>query len=162
MWSQPSHWTHSTLNSEHKNPHMTLMRFKPTIFRPPFHSANDYVTTAGRCRDVGTRAYYASEFGRISSLQSLDRLCRRVDMRDDSAETLSQSFLQQALGTDAGTERKNPQFYGSFIKNKTNKRTKNPQKLRLLLMLLLQLLTIITIYFVSYLSRSCSEQRVCH
>ena len=32
-----------------------------------------------------------------SSVQSLDRLGRRGDMRDDSAETLFQSFLQEAL-----------------------------------------------------------------
>ena len=39
------------------------------------------------------------------SLQSLDRLGRQGDMKDDSAETLFQSFLQQALASSCGTGR---------------------------------------------------------
>ena len=34
---------------------------------------------------------------RFSSVQSLDRLGRRVDMRDDSAEIFLKSFPQQAI-----------------------------------------------------------------
>ena len=41
----------------------------------------------------------------LSSLQSLDRLDRRVDMRDDSAEILFQSFLHEALVNRSGMGR---------------------------------------------------------
>ena len=36
-------------------------------------------------------------FSQFSSVQSLDRLGRWGDMRDDSAETLFRSFLQEAI-----------------------------------------------------------------
>ena len=39
---------------------------------------------------------------RISSVQSLDRSGRHGDMKDSSAETLFQSFLQKALGSSSG------------------------------------------------------------
>ena len=38
----------------------------------------------------------------FSSAQSLDRLGRRGDMRDDSAEILFQSFLQKAIASSSG------------------------------------------------------------
>ena len=41
----------------------------------------------------------------FSSVQSLDRLGRLVDMRDDSAEILSQSFLQEAPESSSGMGR---------------------------------------------------------
>ena len=40
--------------------------------------------------------------GPISSVQSLDRLDRRGDMRDDSADIHFQSFLQEALVSSSG------------------------------------------------------------
>ena len=42
---------------------------------------------------------------RFSSVQFLDRLDRRGDMRDDSAEILFQSFLQVALVSSSGMGR---------------------------------------------------------
>ena len=41
----------------------------------------------------------------FSSVQSLDRLGRRGDKRDDSAEVLFQSFLQEALVRGSGMGR---------------------------------------------------------
>ena len=41
----------------------------------------------------------------VSSVQSLDRLDRRVDTRDDSAEILFLSFLQEALVSSSGLGR---------------------------------------------------------
>ena len=41
----------------------------------------------------------------ISSVQSLDRLDRRRDMRNDSAEIFFQSFLQEALVSSSGMGR---------------------------------------------------------
>ena len=41
----------------------------------------------------------------FSSVQSFDRLGRRGDMRDDSAEILFQSFLQEALVSSSGMGR---------------------------------------------------------
>ena len=41
----------------------------------------------------------------FSSVQSLDRLGRRGDTRDDSAEILLQSFLQEALVSSSGMGR---------------------------------------------------------
>ena len=41
----------------------------------------------------------------FSSVQSLDRFGRRGDMRDDSAEILFQSFLQEALVSSSGMGR---------------------------------------------------------
>ena len=41
----------------------------------------------------------------ISSVQSLDRVGRRGKMRDDSADFLSQSFLQEALVSSSGMGR---------------------------------------------------------
>ena len=38
----------------------------------------------------------------LSSVQSTDRLGRRTDMRDDSAEILFQSFLQEVLVSSSG------------------------------------------------------------
>ena len=41
----------------------------------------------------------------LISLQSLDRLGRRGDLRDDSAEILYQSFVQEALVSSSGMGR---------------------------------------------------------
>ena len=41
----------------------------------------------------------------FSSVQSLDRVGRRGDMRDDSAEILFQSFLREALVSSSGMGR---------------------------------------------------------
>ena len=41
----------------------------------------------------------------FSSVQSLDRLGRRGDIRDDSAEILLQTFLQEALMSSSGMGR---------------------------------------------------------
>ena len=41
----------------------------------------------------------------LSSAQSLDRLGCQGDMRDDSAEIVFQSFLQEALVSSSGVDR---------------------------------------------------------
>ena len=46
-----------------------------------------------------------SETGGRSSFQSLDRLGRRGDMKDDSAEILFQSFLQEAIVSRSDMDR---------------------------------------------------------
>ena len=49
------------------------------------------------------RGIYRREW--FSSVQSLDRLGRRGDMRDDSAEIFFQSFLQEATTSSFGIGR---------------------------------------------------------
>ena len=44
-------------------------------------------------------------FSSVQSVQSLDRLSRRGDMRDDSAEILFQSFLLEAILSSSGKDR---------------------------------------------------------
>ena len=51
---------------------------------------------------VKTRSGCSVQF---SSVQSLDRLGRRGDMRDDSEVILFQSFLQEALVSSSGIRR---------------------------------------------------------
>ena len=65
------------------------------------------------------------------SVQSLDRLGRRGDMRDDSAEIFFQSFLHEAIVISSGITPKSAhpcpsRKYGGM--NKTSKKRKTPEK----------------------------------
>ena len=52
-----------------------------------------------------TRKKERHEERRFSSVQSLDRLGHLREMRDDLAEILFQSFLQEALASSSGMDR---------------------------------------------------------
>ena len=62
---------------------------------------------SGKCQKTTRKISIAVSLHHLSSIQfcpvqSLDRLGRRGDMRDDSAEIIFQSFLQEALASSAG------------------------------------------------------------
>ena len=63
-------------------------------------------TAASSCQ-VGVPCFWAGncEMGGIGSPQSLHRLGRQGDMRDDSAEILFQSFLREAVVSSSGMNR---------------------------------------------------------
>ena len=64
-----------------------------------------YATSFAACSPEKTSSTVCYPSVQFSSLQSHDRLDRRGDMRDGSAEILFQSFLQQALVSSSGMGR---------------------------------------------------------
>ena len=54
---------------------------------------------------LGSVSAVAPSLGQFSSVQSLDRVGRVGDMREDSAEILFQPFLQVALVSSSGMDR---------------------------------------------------------
>ena len=66
------------------------------------HAFFDFTGVSLQCTTQKPSPSVLTEF---SSVQSRDRLGRRGDMRDDSAEILFQSFLQEALVSSSGMGR---------------------------------------------------------